>query len=952
MTNPRTILNKLTARHRGALQTAVASFSVLAVCLMLAGTAQADFGFSNVLTELSGPEGAFSRQAGAHSDLHVRLEFNQTSIGGANFPDGAVRDTIVTPPLGFIGNATAAPTCTLQQLDPKEPAGFSTCPVSSQIGLVEVGTSPHPRPGERPFVYSGLYNMAHGPNMPAVFGFNFVGAVVEITPKVEQGDFPGGYRVTAVASALSQAKRTFWADVSLWGVPADKSHDAKRQETTPGSERQFFFNTPSPDQRKPFLSNPTSCPGVASGFTVSADSWQEPGDFVTESLDSDGAGVPYVFSGCEQLSFEPSAVVKSGSHHAEEPTSLNVAIEVPQNQSPDGLASAEVRTTKVTFPTGMSISPSAAAGQGACSLAEIGLGSNDPPSCPSSSRLGTVSIKTPLLEEELEGDVILAKQTENPFGTLLAMYLAIKGPGFYLKLPGKVEANPDTGQLTASFADTPQLPFEHLQLSLRGGANAPLVTPPACGTYSTQVEMTSWASPTPVSMTSPMTIDEGCGAGGFAPGLEAGTVNPSAGGSSPFLLRVTRNNGEQNIAAIDATLPKGLLAKLAGVPVCGDGLAAAGACPASSQIGTTTVGAGAGGNPLYIPEPGKAPTAVYLAGPYKGGPYSIVVKVPAQAGPFDLGNVVVRAAIYIDPHTAQVTVASDPLPQILEGIPLAYRDIRVEINRNDFTINPTSCEPMKVDSTIFSATGASATPSSRFQAADCSKLAFKPKFTVSTQAKSSRANGASLDVKLTSGPSQANVGKVVVQLPKQLPSRLTTIQKACLAATFAANPASCPVGSLVGAATAVTPILAHSLSGPAYLVSHGGAAFPDLVVVLQGEGITVDLTGAINIHDSITSSTFATVPDVPITSFELKLPTGPHSALTATLPASAKGSLCGQKLVMPTTIAGQNGAQIKQSTKITVTGCAKAKKAKVKKAKVKKAKVKKTKAKQHKAAKK
>jgi hypothetical protein len=943
MTNPRTTLNNLTARHRGAVQTAVASFSVLAICLMLAATAQAEFGFSNSVTELIGPGGSFSRQAGAHSDLHVRFEFNPTSVGGVNYPDGSVRDTIVTPPLGFVGNATDAPTCTLQQLNPKEPTGYSTCPVSSQIGYVEIGTSPHPRPGERPFVAAGLYNMAHGSNAPALFGFNFVGAVVEITPGIEPGDFPGGYRVTAVASALSQAKRTFWADVSLWGVPADKSHDAKRQETTPGSERQFFLNTPSPDRRKPFLSNPTSCPGVASGFTLSADSWQNPGDFVTETLDTDGAGVPYVFNGCEQLSFEPSAVVKSGSHRAEEPTSLNVAIEVPQNQSPDGLASAAVRSTTVTFPTGMSISPSAAAGQGACSLSEIGLGSNDPPSCPLSSRLGTVSIKTPVLEEELGGDVILAKQTENPFGTLLAMYLAIKGPGFYLKLPGKVEADPETGQLTASFSDTPQLPFERLQLSLRGGANAPLVTPSACGTYSTQVEMTSWASPIPVSMTSPMTINEGCGGGGFEPGLEAGTVSPDAGSSSPFLLRVTRNDGEQNIGSIDTTLPKGLLAKLAGVPVCDDALAATGACLASSQIGTVTVGAGAGSNPLYIPEPGKAPTAVYLAGPYKGAPYSIVVKVPAQAGPFDLGNVVVRAAIYIDPHTAQVTVASDPLPRILEGIPVAYRDIRVEINRDDFTVNPTSCEPMKVVSTIVSTTGASASPSSRFQAADCSKLAFKPKFTVSTQAKSSRADGASLDVKLTSGPGQANVGRVAVQLPKQLPSRLTTIQKACLAATFAANPASCPVGSLVGAATAVTPILARSLSGPAYLVSHGGAAFPDLVIVLQGEGITVDLTGAINIHGSITSSTFATVPDVPITSFDLKLSTGPHSALAATIPASAKGSLCGAKLVMPTAIVGQNGAQIKQSTKITVTGCAKAKKAKAKK----KPTVKKAKAKPH-----
>jgi hypothetical protein len=365
---------------------------------------------------------------------------------------------------------------------------------------------------------------------------------------------------------------------------------------------------------------------------------------------------------------------------------------------------------------------------------------------------------------------------------------------------------------------------------------------------------------------------------------------------------------------------------LASVKQCPEPQAAQGTCGPDSLIGHTTVSAGLGSDPFTVPT-----GQVFITGPYHGAPFGLSIAVPAKAGPIDLGTgpcdcVVVRAKVEVDPHTAQVTVDSDPLPTILQGIPLQVKHVNVTVDRPGFMFNPTSCEHLAATGTLTGGSGGTAQASVPFQVTNCASLPFKPTFKVSTQANTSKKNGASLDVKVTSSQGAANIGKVAVTLPKALPSRLTTIQQACPEATFNANPASCPAGSNIGTATAHTPILASAFTGPAYLVSHGGAAFPDLVVILQGEGVKLELTGSINIKKSITSSAFNAVPDAPISSFELNLPEGPHSGLTAVLPAKAKGSLCGTSLVMPTTLTGQNGAQIKQNTKIAVTGCAKAKK--------------------------
>jgi hypothetical protein len=519
--------------------------------------------------------------------------------------------------------------------------------------------------------------------------------------------------------------------------------------------------------------------------------------------------------------------------------------------------------------------------------------------------------------------VYQAEQNNNPFKSLLAFYIVAHGEGVTVKLPGKVVTNSSTGQLTTTVGDAPQLPFREFKLSFFGGPHAPLVSP-RCGTYAASAALTSWAGGAPVSPPGePFAITGGCG-GGFAPSFLAGTVNNQAGAFSPFAVELSRGDQDQSLSQVITRTPPGLLAMLSKVQLCSDSLAASGACPAASQIGHITVRAGSGPRPLLLPQPGRQEDPVYLTGPYKGAPFGLAIVGHAEAGPFNLGTLVVRAAIYIDPHTAQVTVVSDPLPQILEGVPLDIRTVTVVVDRNEFTFNPTNCEPLLVAGRVASSLGAAVDVSTRFQAANCAALPFRPRFTVSTSGSTSKKNGASLDVRVTSGPGQANIGKAVVTLPKQLPSRLTTLQQACPEATFAANPATCPAGSNVGVAKAVTPVLNEPVTGPAYLVSHGGAAFPDLVVILEGQGIRLDLVGNTGIKKGVTTSSFETVPDAPITSFELRLPQGPHSALTSNLPARVKGSLCGTQLVMPTTLTGQNGAQQKQNTKITASGCRRA----------------------------
>jgi hypothetical protein len=587
----------------------------------------------------------------------------------------------------------------------------------------------------------------------------------------------------------------------------------------------------------------------------------------------------------------------------------------------------------VALPAGVTLNPAAANGLQACSPAEIGIDNGEPVRCPDASKVGSVEVETPLLHERLEGSVYLAEQNNNPFGSMLALYVTAAADGVLIKVPGRVEADPVTGQLTSTFLRNPELPFSDFKLHFFGGPRAPLATPNACGTYTTTSTLTPWSAPESGPPATPFTsfqITSGpggapCAAQSFSGGFTAGTTSNQAGGFSPFTLTMSRNDGEQNLGTVSTVMPPGIVGMLGKVPLCGEAQANAGTCSAASQIGYVTVGVGAGADPLFVPAPGKPLDPIYLTGPYKGAPFGLSIVVPAEAGPFNLdesGPVVVRARVDVDPVTTQVTVTSDPLPQILRGIPLDVRSVNATIDRPEFMVNPTSCERKQIEGKLTSSLGAKNQVNVPFQVTNCAALAFKPKLTADTSGKPSRANGASLHVKLTypTGPYDANIARVKVELPKLLPSRLTTLQKACTAATFEANPANCPPASIIGHATATTPVLPVALSGPAYFVSHGGESFPSLIIVLQGYGLTVHLVGSTFISKTgITSSTFKTVPDVPVGTFELTLPQGPYSAL------AANGSLCKHKLAMPTEFLAQNGTLIKTSTKIQATGCPKAK---------------------------
>jgi len=860
---------------------------------------------------------AFNRQAGSHPDISV---FFKEATGGDGLPLEAAKSIEFDLPRGFVGNPAAIPTCLAADLA-NPGGGGANCGMDTQVGTAEI--TAWSSTGSRQQLNVGLFNVAHGPDVPARFGFKYSAVVGLITARVRPGDFG----ISSGSLTISQGEAVESVRVNLWGVPGDPSHDTLRQDHSqiiqgPFNSPQLPFYWKSLPNRAPFLSMPTSCSDTPVAFTARGASWEEPDVFDERTLTADENGVPFTVEGCEKLPFNPSAVARPTSREADAPSGLDVDIHVPQPQDPYGFAEAHVRKVGMTLPEGMSVSPASAKGLGACSLADVGLGSNDAPNCPESSHLGTVEVDTPLLDFPLEGDVILAKQNDNPFNSLMALYLTAKGPGFYLKLPGKIDLDPQTGQLTTTFDNNPQLPFENLHLNLRGGPRAALVTPPSCGDYSAQVEFVSWASNTPVTESIPMKFDQGCGAGGFSPGFRAGTTSTQGGAFAPFNMQITRAGGEQNLSRIEATLPEGLLAKLAGVPLCGDAQAATGECPATSQVGQVTVGAGPGPLPVYVPEPGKAPTAAYLAGPYKGAPYSLVVKVPAQAGPFDLGTVAVRNALQIDPTTTQVTAKSDPLPQILQGVPIGYRDVRVEIDRPDFTVNPTNCGPKQVTSVLTSAMGQTATPSTPFQVAGCGELGFKPKLAIKFAGKTHRSAHPALKATLTMPAGGANIGKAVVLLPETEFIDNAHISNPCTRVQFDAG--ACPKSSILGTAKAYSPLIDQPLSGPVYFRSNGGAReLPDLVADLNGP-IHVTLVGFI---DSVKTgkesarvrTRFLGVPDAPVSKFVLNMKGGDKGLIVNNT------ELCKEKPRAKAELTGQNGKRSVTNPLIKL-GCGKSSK--------------------------
>ena len=917
----------------------------------------ASYGIEDYELSAENEGGGLDRQAGSHPyQVTGTFIFNQgpdtnppPSIAEGDKPEvepvALSKDVIGKLPPGLLGNPRPFPTCSLEQfLTPGPNTEENECPAQTAVGYALVGIDDPGTVGHTTFP-EAIYNLEPYAGEPARFGFSIPIADVYVILDVSVRSGPGeDYGVTISSTNITQTAGLDAVQLNFWGVPGDPAHDNVRGQGCILEEYHTTSHIPclhSVASHPPsLLTMPTLCNGPLQAG-LEADSWTDPGTFVkvtpSEPLQS--------LDGCNRLPFSPTVSAEATTDRASAPSGLDFNLDFKDEglTSNEGLAQSQLNKTVVNLPEGLTINPSAGVGLGGCTPADYARETVNSPAgagCPDNSKLGTVEIETPLLAQKIHGSIYIAQPYENPFDSLVALYVVAKNPetGILVKLAGKVTPNPLTGQLTTTFENNPQLAFNHFNFHFREGQQAPLISPATCGTYTTSAVLTPWSEPlAPVTETSSFSITKGydggaCPSGGvppFKPGIESGLLNNNAGAYSSFYLHLTRNDGEQEISGFSTNLPSGLTGNLTGVPFCPEASIEAArhktgaqeetapSCPATSQVGRSLVGTGVGAVLAYVP--GK----IYLAGPFHGAPFSIVSITSAVVGPFDLGTVVLRFGLAIDPTTARVNVtptSSEPIPTIIDGIVTHVRDIRVYIDRPNFILNPTTCNPETISSTLNSPIGASSTVTSPFQSASCQTLKFEPKFVVSTSGKTSRSEGASLHVQLTYPPGalgkDTNVAKVKVDLPRQLPSRLSTLQKACTDAQFETNPAGCPAESRVGQAKAITPLIPVPLEGPAYFVSHGGAKFPELIIVLQGYGVTIDLHGETFISKAgITSSTFAAVPDQPIGSFELTLPEGKYSAL------AANGNLCKSTLTMPTSFVAQNGAEIHESTPIGVTGC-------------------------------
>jgi hypothetical protein len=606
---------------------------------------------------------------------------------------------------------------------------------------------------------------------------------------------------------------------------------------------------------------------------------------------------------------------------------------VPQNENPNALATPPVKRTVVTLPEGMSFSPSFADGLQACSLAQVKLGTNDPIECPDASRIGEVTLHTPLLPQQVEGSMYLAAQGDNPFGSLFALYLVVHDTeerGVLIKIPGRVDLDQRTGQITTTFDETPQFPFDDLTLKFRSGPRAPLVNPPVCGTQTIGVQVSSWANPNdPIDLSNTYQVTEGPNGAPcpldsahrpFGPRMTAGTLNPSAGAYSPFLFRLSREDQEQELSRVTTVLPPGLVAKIAGIVPCPDGAiasiptvegtgrreAATPACPASSLIGNISAGLGAGPGPNYFP--GK----VYLAGPYRSAPLSLAIVTPGLAGPFDLGNVVVRAALRVDRSTAQVTAISDPFPTILHGVLLRVRDVRLRVDRPETTLNPTNCSPMTVAADVAGVGGDLLSPaddslastSNPFQVGDCASLGFKPKLAFRLLGGTRRGAHPRLKAVLRARPGDANIARASVALPRSEFLDQGHIKTVCTRVQFSAG--QCPAGSIYGYAVARTPLFGTPLEGPVYLRS-SDHTLPDLVAALRGpafQPVEVDVVGRIDSVKGGIRNRFEIVPDAPVSTFSLRLQGGRRGLLVNST------DICGKANRATARFAAHNGRRV------------------------------------------
>jgi hypothetical protein len=901
--------------------------SLLALALLAPGAGAADpfslTGFDGTMT--SDPAGDPATQAGSHPyAVGAHMSF---AVDSKNQPAQNPKEIDVELPVGLIGNPASAPRCKLEALTVPQIGSPEACPENTQVGVatVEVASSGFTIPLKLP-----IWNMVPPPGSPAMFGFMVLVDPVTVTATVRPEEAPGqtgglgSYGIDLHLKNISQGVPLAGSGLTFWGNPADPRHDAERGACLlapyvgkPAPKEPCTFQGPA----RPFMTLPSTCTGEPLVTRTHVTSWlgeEDSAEFPTH----DAAGNPYALEGCDKLPFAGDLSTALETSAADSPSGLTVDLQVPQNENTTGLATAHLKRAVVTLPPGVSVDPSAANGLTSCSVAQFDQFSEGPADCPASSKIGTVEIDTPLLDKPMDGSVYLARQNENPFGSLLAIYLVAEEAGVRLKLAGKVSPNPITGQLVTTFDDNPQLPFTDLKLRFFSGPRAALATPTTCGTQATSADLGPWSSGPVVGPEGALTISSGpngsacpasAGARPFGLGLEAGTGSNAAGRFSPFAYKLTRPDGAQEMSRIEAELPKGVMAKLAGVPECADAAAAAGTCGAESQIGTVEVGAGAGTNPFYV-RGGRA----YLTGPYAGAPLGLDFVVPAVAGPIDLGLVNVRAGVFVDPTTAQVSVKSDPLPKILQGIPLRIRSVQIGVDRQGFMLNPTNCNAAAIGSSVGSTEGTVVRLSDRFQAAGCGDLAFKPKLALRLSgAPPRRGANPALRATVTPASGDANIGKAAVILPATELLEQAHIKTVCTRVQFGAG--ECPAGSIYGHAKAWTPLLDRPLEGPVYLRSNGGERkLPDLVADLNGQIhlVLVGYLDSVKRHGSPRIRTrFLEVPDAPVSRFVLEMQRGKKSLLANTT------NLCKAKPRAEADLRGQNGKNSETRPLVKVSGC-------------------------------
>ncbi len=827
--------------------------------------------------EYTSPTSEFYTQAAGHPEWGITsFELNsKTSLLGRE-PEGALKRLRVDVPAGLAADPQALPKCSVTTFE------ADGCPAETKVGETELTVFVL---AANTSVTGTVYNLEPAPGLPLEFGIH-----VEVPEVANEHIFLEGH-----VAWSSDYHEYFEINNVSKAIPIVKS--------------KLLFEGRAGEGN--FLTLPSVCSPSTTSY-LEVESYEG-------AISTTETHTPVGVEGCGNVPFAPQATIAPETATSDQPDGAAVEVKVPQNVGAGQINTADIQNARVTLPEGLTLNPSAAHGLTACTAGQIAIGATTAVACPPASKVGEVTIETDLPPNSLKGPVYLGSPGGGSItGPPFTIYVDAESStyGVSVRLRGKVSPNPSTGRLEATFTENPQLPFSDLIMKLNGGKYAPLANPLACGNAPIEALFKPYTGEPEAFSSKPFAASGCANPLPFSLGQSTQSANATAGAYSPYTFNLARTDGQQYLSQISTTLPAGLLGAIPSVALCGEPQAASGSCAESAKIGTASVAAGSG------PEPYGFSGPVYLTGPYDGAPYGLSIPVPIAAGPFNFGTITTRATISVNPYTARVTATTTNLPTIVDGVPVRLKSLKVEVNRPSFIFNPTNCSALATESALTgfaqlpSSSGATQGLSSPFQVGACNALAFKPSFKVSTSAKTSKPIGASLQVNLLQGAHQANLRSVYAQLPIQLPSRLTTLQKACPEATFAANPVACrPLGSEVGTAVVVTPVLPGALTGSAYLVSHGGAAFPDLDLVLEDGLVRLILVGNTNIKKGITSSTFAAIPDAPVTSFVLSLPTGPHSAL------SSNGSLCAKPLIMPTVITAQSGAQIKQNTRISVSSC-------------------------------